>query len=102
VAEPGGADARIEELRTAYRGRSRRRLEEAEGLAAGLGSSPESLDALRRIAHEFHGSGGSFGFPAVSEAGAALEAACEALAEGSPGAGDQVAAALSRLRAAIS
>lgn len=62
----------------------------AELRAQYVQSLPEKVERIRtaldarnysdllRIAHQLHGSGKSYGFPSISDAGAAVEAACRA------------------------
>lgn len=54
---------------------------------------------LRRLAHGLAGSGGTFGFPAVSTAAAAVD---DALAEDRPATDDQLAALIAVLRETVS
>lgn len=63
-----------ERLQAWYRSAMRRRIAELEALRPGLtrGDS-EARAAARSIGHALRGSGGSFGFPQVTGAGAALE-----------------------------
>ncbi|MDP2955138.1 MAG: response regulator [Longimicrobiales bacterium] len=52
----------------------RGRVGELEALRAGLAAgSPDALTRARRVGHALRGSGGTFGFLAISEAGAMLE-----------------------------
>jgi HPt (histidine-containing phosphotransfer) domain-containing protein len=60
------------ELGAAFRAELPMRIAEIESLAAG---GPESLPALRAIAHRIAGRGGTFGAPAVSAAARAVEEA---------------------------
>ncbi len=98
MPEAAGAEARLAALREAYLARCRTRLAEiADYLRLG---DDDALAALRRIAHELHGGGGTFGFPAISAAGGELEALFEEMIEGRPVPPGGVEAALDRLRAA--
>jgi HPt (histidine-containing phosphotransfer) domain-containing protein len=49
------------------------RIAELETARAGGGAA--SAEAIRRIVHSLRGSGGTYGYPQISEAAAALEAA---------------------------
>jgi HPt (histidine-containing phosphotransfer) domain-containing protein len=49
------------------------RIAELESARADGGAA--SADAIRRIAHSLRGSGGTYGYPPISEAAAALESA---------------------------
>lgn len=52
----------------------RGRVGELEALRSGLaGGSPAALTRARGVGHALRGSGGTFGFPAISDAGAMLE-----------------------------
>jgi len=65
-----------EHLKEWYRDAMRRRVAELEALRPGLqAGSGEAVARTRQIAHALQGSGGSFGFPHVSDVGALLEGA---------------------------
>jgi len=68
---------------------------------------PQTADAVYAIAHSLHGAGTMYGFPAVSEMGAALEELAGLLRSSPPGLGQSVskliescAGALRRIAAA--
>jgi CheY-like chemotaxis protein len=66
-----------EELRTWYREALSRRASSLEALlppVAGESPDPDALDRVEAIAHALRGSGGTFGFPIVSEAARILSA----------------------------
>jgi HPt (histidine-containing phosphotransfer) domain-containing protein len=66
-------EAQFAELRTQYRNSLPERLERIQA-ALELRNYTEIL----RVAHQLHGSGKAYGFPAVSDAGEAVEQACRA------------------------
>ncbi len=45
------------------------------------GQGLEALDALKQLIHKLAGSGGTFGFPKISDAAEKAETACEAMLE---------------------
>ena len=63
-------DALPPELVADYLAQLAERRREIEGY---LAATPVAEEPLRRVAHQLSGSGGSFGFPAVSEAASAVE-----------------------------
>lgn len=67
------------ELRARFAARTQERLAAIHELVAGwrAGSANEYLDDLRRHAHQLAGSAGTFGFVALAEAAASLEAVAE-------------------------
>jgi DNA-binding response OmpR family regulator len=68
----------MEDLTQVYRDALLGRIEALEGArAARAERALESVATIRRIAHSLRGSGGTFGFPEVSAAAAALEDASE-------------------------
>jgi HPt (histidine-containing phosphotransfer) domain-containing protein len=50
--------------------------------ALGLGGTPESLDRLVYLAHQLKGSGGSYGYSAISANAAEIEKSIEKIATG--------------------
>jgi HPt (histidine-containing phosphotransfer) domain-containing protein len=50
--------------------------------ALGLSSTPESLDRLAYLAHQLKGSGGSYGYAAISANAAEIEKSIEKIAAG--------------------
>lgn len=75
--------ARLARLRTRFVQEATVELAEVERLASS-GAEPARL---RKLVHDLRGSGGSYGFPAITTAAAALEAAL-------PGAAPELVAAL--------
>lgn len=66
----------MEELKQIYRQAVTGRIRELEAALAALDAAPaESCESVRRVAHALRGSGGTYGFPAVSAAAAAVEEA---------------------------
>jgi len=64
----------MEELKRKYREGLAPRIKALEALVdAPDGPAPEAVESLRRIAHTLAGSGGTFGFPEITEAARALE-----------------------------
>ena len=94
--------AHLDRLREKFAAELPQRLAEADGLLASLRSGDaEALKGLRLIAHRLHGTGGTMGFSALSEAAAALEARVDAcLAAGGAGPEDlaAIAAGLAALK----
>lgn len=60
-------------LRGEYLQHIRRRLAELDALEAALAGDADALAAVRRLAHQLRGSGGFYGFPAITAAAARLE-----------------------------
>lgn len=67
----------MEELRSWYREQLAARIEALEAAAGALreGSAGEARGTIRRIAHALRGSGGTYGFPRITEAAAEIEEA---------------------------
>ncbi|MCO5169859.1 MAG: Hpt domain-containing protein [Planctomycetes bacterium] len=91
-----GREARLQALRREFLAEARSEAEELERLVARGAPAGDAAPRCRKLAHDLRGSGGSYGFPAVSAAAAALE---EGLASGG-GAADLPALARA-LRAAV-
>ncbi len=72
-------DDPLAELRARFAARTRERVAAMQALVAGwrAGRASGPLDDLRRQAHQLAGSAGTFGFAALAEAAASLEAAAE-------------------------
>lgn len=69
----------FEEIREKYRSGLSERIAELERFKNQPGFPDASaLAAVRKIAHQFKGSGTTYGFPELTEAGAAVEAASPA------------------------
>lgn len=77
------ADDPFRPLRLEYLEGARARLPELHALADASATDVVALAALRRLAHNLRGSGGFYGFTAITEAAAALEELIIA-AEGAP------------------
>lgn len=100
---PPPPQERFAQLRHAYLARLPALLAEIEALA-GRAPAPEALDGLYRHLHKLAGSGGTYGFPELSERASALEARVRAWIEGGtfrPGSHDELAEDLARLREAV-
>jgi diguanylate cyclase (GGDEF)-like protein len=69
----------MEELKSWYREQLAGRIDALEAAAAALreGRGVEARGTVRRIAHSLRGSGGTYGFPAITSAAAAVEDAEE-------------------------
>ncbi len=99
---------RLQALKQAYVESLPGRIGEIDALAASIGRDPgsekgrEGLDALYRLAHKLSGSGGTFGFPSISDAAQILEEECEAL-EKTPAADgwQKIEARIEELRGAV-
>lgn len=87
-------------LRLEYLAGARGRLPELRALAEAAPADPAALGALRRLAHNLRGSGGFYGFAAITQAAAALEELI-AGAEGVPPAATDLQAAAAALAAAV-
>ncbi len=76
---------RLKALKQAYVEGLPERIGEIDALAASIRHDPgsekgrEGLDALYHLVHKLSGSGGTFGFPAISDAAQLIEDECEAL-----------------------
>lgn len=76
---------RLRALKQAYLDTLPERAGEIDALAASIRHDPGSekgrdgLDALYNLVHKLSGSGGTFGFPAISDAAQILEEECGAL-----------------------
>lgn len=66
-----------ESLKEIYRQSLPERIQELEAAAATVTTDTASSERARRIAHALRGSGGTYGFPEVSHAAAAVEDATE-------------------------
>ena len=87
--------AQLDRLRARFAAELPAKLAEADALLAALrGGDGQALAALRMIAHRLHGTGGTMGFTALSDAAAALEMQLDAcLKAGGAGPEDVVAIA---------
>ncbi len=76
---------RLQALKQAYVEGLPERIGEIDALAASIRQDPgsekgrEGLDALYHLVHKLSGSGGTFGFPAISDAAQLIEDECEAM-----------------------
>ncbi len=84
---PKDINERLEELKRAYVNGLGAKIEEVEAAARAAGDDPlsgqglEALGALKQLVHKLAGSGGTFGFPEISDAAEKAETACEAMLE---------------------
>ncbi len=68
----------MSDLRSWYRAHLAGPLAELEEARRALaGGSPRATEAIRRLAHSLHGSGGTYGFPEISDAAVAVEEAAD-------------------------
>lgn len=94
-----GREARLQALRAAFLVEAAGEVRELERLVAAGPPAGDVARRCRKLAHDLRGSGGSYGFPAVSAAAAALD---DALARSSAGGVDDDLALLAQgLRAAV-
>ncbi|NQU62146.1 MAG: Hpt domain-containing protein [Rhodospirillales bacterium] len=108
---PESLENKLAELKRAYLAALPSRIEEMVQVAASIEASLSSpgcladLKTLEHLAHKFAGSGGSFGFPDISETAEVVETAAKAMVEsGTPPSPDQwqtVKDKLDSLRSAI-
>lgn len=71
-------DYELNELRREFLGEAREKVEELDATLADL-QSAEALERLAYFAHQLKGSGGSYGYPRISDDATAIEKAAEAL-----------------------
>lgn len=89
-------------LRREYLEGARARLGELPALAAAAAEGDAAaLADLRRLAHQLRGSGGFYGFHAITAAAAALEELVIAAQSGEPAAAGALAGAAASLAAAV-
>jgi HPt (histidine-containing phosphotransfer) domain-containing protein len=92
----------LDRLRATFTAELPARLTEADRLLAALQNGDgDAAEALRMIVHRLHGTGGTMGFAALSEAAAALEALLDdGIRAGQAGAAalPEIAAGLQRLK----
>ena len=69
-------DHELDELRKEFLAEAREKVKEMES-AASAPRAPETLERLAYLAHQLKGSGGSYGFQAISENAAELEKTIE-------------------------
>jgi len=80
--------AQLDRLRAGFAAELPQRLAQADALLAALRAGDgEALTGLRMIVHRLHGTGGTMGFAALSDAAAALEATLDACLRPAPPAG---------------
>jgi CheY-like chemotaxis protein len=65
----------MKELRSIYRRGLAKPIATLKAAAASLGKSPQSLETIQDEAHTLQGSGATYGFPEISAAASAVEAA---------------------------
>lgn len=87
---------RLEYLEGAYA-----RVDDLRALCAALGTEKEAPEALRKIAHNLRGSGGFYGFLAISETAAVLEEMARSVLSGAPCSPAELTQAVEDLVAAI-
>ncbi|MDR6293749.1 MULTISPECIES: Hpt domain-containing protein [Inquilinus] len=93
--------AQLDRLRQKFKAELPAKLAEADALLAALQADDgQALAALRMIAHRLHGTGGTMGFTALSDAAAALEMQLDACLKAG-GAGPQDVAAIAAGLAAV-
>ena len=73
-------DQELNDLRREFLVEAREKVIEMQSAVSG-GQTPDSGERLVYLAHQLKGSGGSYGFPAISDRAAEIEKA----AEGAPG-----------------
>lgn len=76
-------DHELNELRREFLVEARGKVNEMRS-ALEAGRSPESLERLVYLAHQLKGSGGSYGYPAISDNAAEVEKALEESDSGAP------------------
>ncbi|MBX3469743.1 MAG: Hpt domain-containing protein [Planctomycetes bacterium] len=96
-----GREARLQALRAAFLVEAAAEARELERLVAAGLPAGDVARRCRKLAHDLRGSGGSYGFPAVSAAAAALDDALARSAVEGGGAGDGLALLAQGLRAAV-
>lgn len=97
--------AQLDRLRTKFAAELPQKLAEAEALLQALRAGDgEALKGLRFVVHRLHGTGGTMGFTALSQAAAVLEARLDACLKAG-GAGPEevaaIAAGLAAVKAAV-
>jgi HPt (histidine-containing phosphotransfer) domain-containing protein len=87
---PIDINEKLASLKQAYLDGLPAKLDEVEAaagavMAAGAGplsgQGQEALETLKQLVHKLAGSGGTFGFPGISEAAEKAETACDAMLE---------------------
>lgn len=68
-------DHELDELRREFLTEAREKIKEMK--AAASGDSPQDLERLGYLAHQLKGSGGSYGFPEISDQATGIEKAIE-------------------------
>lgn len=72
-------DYELDELRREFLGEAREKVEEMQSSVDGGDRSSPSLDRLGYLAHQLKGSGGSYGYPQISDDATEVEKAVESL-----------------------
>jgi chemotaxis protein histidine kinase CheA len=88
-------------LRQEYLEGARRRMDELRQLVEAALTDPSAVARIRMLAHNLRGSGGFYGFTAISEAAAELEELALSILEGRPAAVGALPAAARRLVQAV-
>jgi HPt (histidine-containing phosphotransfer) domain-containing protein len=105
AADPDALRQQLDRLRAKFAAELPQRLAEAESLLAALQAGDAgALARLRLVVHRLHGTGGTMGFTALSQAAATLELRLEdCLRAGGPGPDDPaaIAAGLAVVKATI-
>ncbi|MGO1075487.1 Hpt domain-containing protein [Inquilinus sp. CA228] len=92
--------AHLDRLRAKFATELPRKLAEADALLVALRAGDgEALKGLRFVAHRLHGTGGTMGFAALSQAAAALEARLDACLQAGGAGPEDVAAIVAELAA---
>lgn len=78
-------DHELDELRREFLAEADEKVREIQAKATDL--SPAAIERLAYLAHQLKGSGGSYGFPSISDEATKLEKAVEELAAGGESSG---------------
>lgn len=73
-------DPELDELRREFLGEAREKVDEMQTTVDGGDRGSQTLDRLVYLAHQLKGSGGSYGYPRISDDATGLEKAVESLA----------------------
>jgi HPt (histidine-containing phosphotransfer) domain-containing protein len=71
-------DYELNELRREFLGEAREKVDELDAAVADL-QSADAIERLAYLAHQLKGSGGSYGYPCISDDATEIEKAAEAL-----------------------
>lgn len=72
-------DYELDELRREFLGEAREKVEEMQSTVDSADRGSPTLDRLAYLAHQLKGSGGSYGYPQISDDASELEKAVESL-----------------------